>query len=193
MGERVSQLWFSEFILSGSDMTNDRKLFFFALALVLFLAASCKRGAEKKFKPSKLAGELYSGQSLQKVERTLDIMAGNFDTVEDRKPLPSDTRPPYRLLVISKKNARVEGQTGELMLTFFNDRLMTSQFYPADLATARAAVEAGQSLSLASGESHIEPSTRVWVGKDQNGRTYIGWIDKSLQAEQDAWVKQYGQ
>jgi hypothetical protein len=31
------------------------------------------------------------------------------------------------------------------------------------------------------------------VGKDENGRNYIGWIDKSLQAEQDAWIKQYGQ
>ena len=29
---------------------------------------------------------------------------------------------------------------GELELTFFNDRLMTAQFYPADIAAARAAV-----------------------------------------------------
>jgi hypothetical protein len=70
---------------------------------------------------------------------------------------------------------------------------MTSQLYPSDLAAARAAVEAGQSISLASGESRIQPSTRVWIGKDESGRSYIGWIDKTLQAEQDAWVKQYGQ
>src|SRR5471032_2752659 len=174
-------------------MTNYKKLLLCTIALILCLAASCKRKSEKDFKPSKLAGELFSGQSLQTAERKLDMMAGNFDIIEDRTPLPSDTRPPYRLLVISKKNARIEGQSGELVLTFFNDRLMTSQFYPADMAAARGAVEAGQELSLAGGDSHIQPSTRVWVGKDETGRGYIGWIDKTLQAEQDAWVKQYGQ
>ncbi|HVJ05101.1 MAG TPA: hypothetical protein VM578_05485 [Candidatus Saccharimonadales bacterium] len=175
-------------------MTNYKRLLFCILVVVLcLLAASCKRKSEKEFKPSKLAGELFSGQSLQTAERKLDMMGGNFDILVDRTPLPSDSRPPYRLLVISKKNARVAGQAGELVLTFFNDRLMTSQFYPVDMASARAAVESGQSITLADGEAHIDPSTRVWVGKDEGGRSYIGWIDKSLQAEQDAWVKQYGQ
>jgi hypothetical protein len=161
------------------------------MAVILF-TASCKRQGEKKFHPSRLAGELFSGQSLQTAERKLDMMAGNFDVLEDRYPLPSDTRPPYRLLVISKKNARIDGQPGELVLTFFNDRLMTSQFYADDMASARAAVAAGENLLLAGGEDHIDPSTRVWVGKDQGGRSYLGWIDKTLQAEQDAWVNQYG-
>jgi hypothetical protein len=163
------------------------------MALAVFLAGSCKRSSEKDFKPSKLAAGLFSGQSLQTAERKLDMMAGNFDILEDRTPLPSDTRPPFRLLVISKKNARIEGQAGELVLTFFNDRLMTAQFYPSDIAAARSAVEGGQQISLAGGNSSILPSTRVWVGKDEAGRSYIGWIDKTLQAEQDAWVKQYGQ
>jgi hypothetical protein len=174
-------------------MTNSKRLLLCATVLALFFAASCKRQGEKDFKPSRLAGDLFSGQSLQTVERKIGGMAGSFDILVDRSPLPSDTRPPYRLLVISKKDARIEGQAGELVLTFFNDRLMTAQLYPADLDAARAAVEAHQKLSLAAGDSHIAPSTRVWMGKDEAGRSYIGWIDKSLQAEQDAWVKQYGQ
>jgi hypothetical protein len=174
-------------------MTKHKRLILGALAIILLSAASCKRhGDEKKFHPSPLAGGLYSGQSLQTAERKLDMMAGNFDVLVDRTPLPSDTRPPYRLLVISKKNSRIDGQPGELVLTFFNDRLMTSQFYSDDMAAARTAVEAEDKLSLAGGDAHIEPSTRAWVGKDENGRSYIGWIDKSLQAEQDAWIKQYG-
>ncbi len=128
---------------------------------------------------------------MEAVERKLN--GGSFEVIEDRTPLPSDTRPAYRLLVISKKDARVDGQAGELVLTFFNDRLMTSQFYSADVAAARAAVEAGERFSLSGGDAHIQPSTRVWVGKDENGRSYIGWIDKALQGEQDAWLKQYGQ
>lgn len=173
-------------------MTTRKQWLFCATALLLCFAVGCKH-SEKEFKPSKLAPGLFSGQSLQTVERKLDIMAGNFDVLVDRTPLPSDTRPPYRLLVISKKNQRLAGQPGELVLTLFNDRLMTTQFYPVDMVAARAATEAEQGFTLSSGDSYVQPSTRVWVGKDENGRSYIGWIDKSLQAEQDAWVKQYGQ
>jgi len=180
------------FILFGRLMTRYKRLFCCAVALSL-LFGGCRRKSEKEFQPSKLSPELFSGQSLQTVERKLTMMAGDFDILVDRSPLPSDTRPPYRLLVISKKNARINGQSGELVLTFFNDRLMTTQFFSADLAAARAAVEAAERISLSGLEAHIEPSTRVWVGKDENGRGYIGWIDKKLQAEQDAWVKQYGQ
>jgi hypothetical protein len=173
-------------------MKNDRATLLWVLALALIFSASCRHSGEKKFNPSKLAGELRSGQNLETTEKSLRTMSGRLDVLVDRSPLPSDTRPPYRLLVISKKDARVENQTGELVLTFFNDRLMTTQFYPQDMAAARAAVEAAQQISLASNQAHIEPSTRVWVGKDENGRAYIGWIDKTLQAEQDAWIKQYG-
>jgi hypothetical protein len=176
----------------ATTMMTTKQWLCCAAALLVSLAAGCKHN-EKEFKPSKLASGLFSGQSLQTVERKLDMMAGNFDVVVDRTPLPSDTRPPYRLLVISKKNQRLIGQSGELVFTFFNDRLMTTQFYPVDMDAARGAMDAEQQVSLRGGEGHIEPSTRVWVGKDENGRSYIGWIDKSLQAEQDAWVKQYGQ
>ena len=174
-------------------MTDSKRLLLSAIVFALCVAGSCKRQSEEKFHPSPLAADLYSGQSLQTAERKLDMMAGNFEVLADRRPLPSDTRPPYRLLVISKKGARVDGQPGELVMTFFNDRLMTMQFYADDLAAARAAIEASQKVSLAGGASRLEPSTRIWVGKDETGRSYIGWIDKYLQAEQDAWIKQYGE
>lgn len=174
-------------------MTARIRLFGCAVLLVLCLAASCKQKDEEQFHPSPLAAGLFSGQSLQTADRKLNMMAGNFDVLVDRKPLPSDTRPPYRLLVISKKGVRVYDQPGELVLTFFNDRLMAMQFYAENMDAARAAVEAEQKISLLTGDAHIPPSTRVWVGKDEHGRNYIGWIDKGLQAEQEAWIQKYGQ
>lgn len=174
-------------------MTDSKRLLFCAVVLAVCLAASCKRKSEEEFHPSPLATDFYSGQSLQTAQRKLNMMAGNFDVLVDRRPLPSDTRPPYRLLVISKKGAKIDDQPGELVMTFFNDRLMTMQFYAENLGASRAAVEASQKISLAGGSSHLEPSTRIWVGKDETGRSYIGWIDKYLQAEQDEWIRQYGQ
>jgi uncharacterized protein (DUF2164 family) len=175
-------------------MTNAKRLTICAVLLGLSLAVGCKHHGEgeNEFHPSPLAAGLYSGQSLQTADRKLNMMAGNFDVLLDRKPLPSDTRPPYRLLIISKKGAQVEGQQGELVLMFFNDRLMAMQFYAQNMNAARAAVEAQQHISLREGASHLEPSTRVWIGKDEQGRNYIGWIDKALQAEQEAWIRQYG-
>jgi hypothetical protein len=201
----MGQAWtrirrWGEFILSGNDMKPEMRfrsavvlpVLLSALLLPLLVTAvSCKKEDKEKFKPSRLAGNLYSGASLETVQRKLDLMDGSFDILVDRSPLPSDTRPPYRLLVISKKHASLYGQSGELVLTLFNDRLMTVQFYTKHLAAARKAVAAEQKISLAGGETHIQPSTRVWVGKDENRRSYIGWIDKKLQAEQDAWLNQY--
>jgi hypothetical protein len=161
------------------------------LVLALLPVAGCHHKDEKKMTPSKLAGGLSSGATLHEVEKKLGIAEGSYEVLEQREPLPSDTRPPYRLLVISSKQRKVFGQSGELVMTFFNDRLMTMQFYAADIVGARSAVEREQQLSLADGQNHIPPTTRVWVGKDENQRGYIGWIDKALQGEQDAWVRQY--
>jgi hypothetical protein len=175
-------------------MTICMRAFFFGIVLALCCGPACKhKGEQENFKPSQLAAGLYSGQSLQTADRKLDMMAGNFDVLVDRKPLPSDTRPPYRLLIIAKKGAQVEGQPGEMVLTFLNDRLMAMQFYAQNMDAARAAVEARQHISLRGGDAHLEPSTRIWIGKDDQGRNYIGWIDKALQAQQEAWIRQYGQ
>src|SRR6266511_4100701 len=117
-------------------MTNSKRLLLYALVFALCLAVSCKRKGDAEFHPSPMAADLYSGQSLQTAERKLDMMAGNFDVLVDRRPLPSDTRPPYRLPVISRKGARVDGQPGELVLTFFNDRLVVMQCCGDGLAPA---------------------------------------------------------
>lgn len=197
-GTRI--LGFAEFILSGNAMKHSNpsrriavlSLLLAALPLLLLPSASCRRSNEKpKFHPSRLAGKLYSGESLEGVERKLNMMDGSFNVVVDRAPLPGDKRPPYHILVISKKNMKLYGQTGKLELTFYNDRLMTEQFYADDIDAAIRAVGAAEKISLARGDAHLQPSTRIWVGKDENRRAYIGWIDKFLQTQQDAWLNRY--
>ena len=174
-----------------------------ALLLVLFAMASACRRNPDELQPSPLAPGLFSGQSLEAVERELKMMDGSFDILVDRVPLPSDTRPPYRLLLISRKNQVLADQKGELELTFFNDQLMTARFFPAPppmnapspayIASAQASFERLQKFTIVSGQSELPPSTRIWVGKDENQRSYVGWTDKKLRLKQDAWVRQYGQ
>lgn len=168
-----------------------RKALLLTIVTALMLAGACRK--KDDFKPSKLVGPLYSGQSLETVERKLDLKAGDWETLEDRRPLSSDKRPPFRILTISKHEFPMLGVAGkQLVMTFYNDRLMTVQFYPYDLDAFRSALSSQDNVSLSQqNDARVAPSTRVWLGKDNDGREYFGFIDKTLQAEYDDWVKKY--
>jgi len=156
-----------------------------AVALLL-LVSGCRK--KETFEPSRLFDETYSGQSLQAVERKLHLRAGDWNVVEDQRSLSGGSEPPSRLYIISKPSYQGYGSEGELVLTFFNDELVGTRFFPTDMKTACAAVEQQQSIGLCSGgDARIDPFTRVWIGKDNAGRRYLGWIDKQRQAALDNW------
>jgi len=156
------------------------------VAFLLLLSIGCKK--KEAFQPSRLFGKTYSGQSLQAVERQLHLRAGDWNVVEDQRSLSGQAEPPSRLYIISKPGFQAYGTDGDLILTFFNDELVGTRFYGSEISKACAAVESEQSLGLCSGgDAHMEPSTRVWIGKDQSNRSYIGWIDKQRQAVLDNW------
>ena len=136
---------------------------------------------------------LMSGYSPEKVRRELNLKAGDWDVLEDRRPLVSDRRPEFRMLTVSRPGFAKFGASGELVMTFYNDRLMTTLFYPTDLDALRSGLarEAGISFS-SQGDARIEPTTRVWIGKADDGRTYIGWIDLELERRQNEWLDKYG-
>lgn len=161
-----------------------------AVALVLG-APACKK---KDFEPSKMVGPLYSYQSLETVERKLDLKPGDWNVLENRKPLSTDTRPMFRIFTFSKKDFPLLDTPGKnLVMTFYNDRLMTVQFYPYNMSAFKSAL-AGDGVNLSSeGDAHIPPSTHVWLGKDDHGQLYVGFMDKVLEAEHDAWMAKYSQ
>lgn len=167
----------------------NRTLLALLILLAILSSAACRKS--DKHEPSKLITPLYSGQSLQAVQRELKWEAGSWDVLNDRRPLSGDTRPPFRILEISKKNWSHHGVSGELVLTFYNDRLMTAQFYPVDLEQYKSVLARDEIVFSAEGDAKIEPATRVWIGKDRDGRSYVGWIDRNLQIEHDHWVKMY--
>jgi hypothetical protein len=161
----------------------------------ILLALACVPGCRGKdeFKPSKLIAPLASGYSLKKVQRELKLNSGDWEVLEDRRPLTSDQRPEFRILTISRQSFAKFGTSGQLVMTFYNDRLMTTLFYPTDMEALRSGLarEAGINFST-QGDARIEPTTRVWIGKARDGRSYIGWIDLELERQQDEWLDKYG-
>ena len=162
-----------------------------AILVALLLLAGCHKKDE--FKPSKLIGPLYSGKSLEAVERDLNLKAGDWDVLEDRRPLTSDKRPPFRIFTISKEGFPVLGVPGrQLVMTFYNDRLMTVQFYPHNLDSFKAALASQDSVGFSpENDAFVPPSTRIWVGKDSDKQVYVGFIDRTLQQEYEDWVRKY--
>ncbi|MDT8067610.1 MAG: hypothetical protein ROO76_05520 [Terriglobia bacterium] len=169
-----------------------RRLLILIVATVLLLGiSSCRK---KNFEPSKFAGDLYSYQSLETVERKLDLKPDDWDVLENRKPLSTDTRPMFRIFTFSKKDFPLLNTPGQnLIMTFYNDRLMTVQFYPYNMSAFKSALAADGTTLSSDGDSDIPPSTRVWVGKDAQGKLYVGFMDKKLEAEHDAWMARYSQ
>ncbi len=167
-----------------------RKALTLATAVTMLFVVGCKKD---EFKPSKLVGPLYSGQSLETVERKLDLKPGDWEVLEDRKPLSSDKRPMFRIFTFSKKQFPLLDTPGQdMVLSFYNDRLMTVQFYPYNLDAFKAALQSQDGVALSpDGDSSVAPSTRIWVGKDPSKKLYVGFMDKALQAEHDEWMKKY--
>ncbi len=168
-----------------------RKSIILVTVPLLLLLGACRK--KDDFKPSKLVGPLYSGKSLEAVQRDLNLKAGDWDVLEDRRPLSSDKRPPFRIFTILKKEFPMLGVSGrQLIMTFYNDRLMTVQFYPYSLDTFKSALAAKDSVSITpEGDAFVAPSTRIWIGKDNQGQLYVGFIDRTLQKEYDDWVRKY--
>lgn len=162
------------------------------LAGVLILGAckSQKKDEEPKIDPSPLLKPAMSTWNFEKTRRTLNY--DHWETIEDRKPLVSDKRPPFRILIIKVPNYKDHGYTGNLVLQFYNDRLMRSQYYVDDMKGYLNVAGADEKVALGNDKSgHIEPHTRVWLGKEADGHEYLGMEDEILKQQMNDWINRY--
>ncbi|HVP64683.1 MAG TPA: hypothetical protein VMT82_07295 [candidate division Zixibacteria bacterium] len=157
------------------------------LVVISALTAVSCRHKKDEIPPTPLGCGLESVMSQAKVERKLNVKSSEWEVVEDRRPLSTDTRPMFHILTISHKGATCGGDRGELQLTFFNDRLMYMQFYADDFDAARNAA----GLNPHTGDTHIPPNTRAWAGRSEDRRQYLGWMDLLLKREYDDWINTY--
>jgi hypothetical protein len=157
-------------------------LLLLTLLAVGLAGVGCRK--DKGPKPTDLIPPLKSRMSVEAAMHKLK--ASQWTTIEDQHPVVVGGRYAWRSQVLSVGEREFYGQSGELRLTFFNDRLVSTQFYPRDLDSALAAVNAADKTDVGKGgDALLSISTRVWQGRDNMDRDYIGWVDKILQAERD--------
>lgn len=84
------------------------------------------------------------------------------------------------------------GETGELLLTFFNDRLYGTAFYPSDMESYLLALKR-DGLDLPRGSEPLELSDhiRIWNVSSQEEGVYVAWRDERLLTEHETWLRCY--
>lgn len=138
---------------------------------------------------TKLINGIESYQNVDEFKTSLSRDSVQWEESED-KPSPKG-RPPYNVHVITLKNFCHLGFTGELVVTFFNNRLMATTFYPLDAAKYVVAVEKKEVLQLSGKEAKLPPHTRVRVDVDYKNRAFVDWADIRLDQEHELWIRKY--
>ena len=103
------------------------------------------------------------------------------------------SRPPHLFVEVQVNNYRHHGVEGSFTGAFFNNRLSTVLFYPADVDTYLKHLATETNLDLVNSAEIVEPELhrRTWVYLDHTGKKYVGWEDTRLRDEMRLWIKRY--
>lgn len=140
----------------------------------------------------KLINGLESYLSINETKRRLP----SWDVIEQSGLKPQDKRPPFNIYKVAVKNYSHLGISGELHVQFFNNRLLSTWFYPDALDKYMQLLKDKEGLTFQKSrdglkEAAIPPYTRIWVQSDFKGQQYVGWEDTRLAREFNLWIKRY--
>ncbi len=161
---------------------RSRSLAIFALILASLLAAcsSAKRGSTKLFE------EIPSNSTRQQVKAQLHLeRLGNGWTEK------VDKHPQYEFVTMIGPQESY-GVPGELTLTFYNDRLMSTSF-KANCDEYRSAL-GGRGITVPnfpSQEVTLDRRTRFRYDQQETNCRYL-WVDPVLEDEWKEWSKKNG-
>jgi len=159
-------------------------LLLLSTVLSLWFATACR-----STKPTQLCDGFQSYESPQSVRSQLGAL-GVW-----KEKLQEDPRgsPPYRLLTMSGPFT-LSGVDGELLLIFYNDRLMECYFTTGDGPRLISAFrELHHEVPRDAGaEITIDRRTKFRYIVIANGLYRFVWTDPSLEGEHTDWMKRYG-
>jgi len=165
------------------------------------LLAACILGCEASSDPNvylkveevrtKLALDLPSYSTFAEVKELLQLRDDQIEVLENSQSPQGARRPQFNIFTIKLENIEIAGYRGDLALSFFNDRLESTWFYPEDfegfansLDLDRSALESRQGVMK-------KPFTRMWIYTDFQQKPYIGWEDVRLSQQKMDWIDRY--
>lgn len=139
---------------------------------------------------TKLINGIESYQTVDEFKAILEKDSLHWEESQDMQPPPKG-RPPFNMHTITIKHYKGLGFTGELTITFFNNRLISTTFYPNDVGKYVDAIVKIERLNFDKNEARIPPYTRIRRATDHKGREYVDWSDIRLDSEVELWIKKY--
>jgi len=137
-----------------------------------------------------LIDTIKSYQSINEFKGFLSRRSFRWEESEDQ-PSPKG-RPPFNMHTITIKNYVHLGFSGELDIAFFNNRLISTRFYPTDPEKYIEVLGEVAGIRFDSAqEAKLLRHTRVRFGIDYKGRKYVDWSDFRLDKEVELWIKRY--
>lgn len=112
------------------------------------------------------------------------------NVVEETSLAKDNSKPPYRIYTLSIAPYKHLDQSGALFITFYNDRLLQTAFYPERLDDYVAALKKS-GTGVRFGQELAVGHTTIWIGIDFDNKHYVGWADKRLREQQRRWLARY--
>lgn len=122
---------------------------------------------------------------LPKLPREVEIKV-----VEETSLSRGNATPPYRVYAVSLSPFEHLGQPGKLILTFYNNRLLQTAFYPERLDAYVKALR-GSGVAVEFAAELAKDHTVIWIGRNFDNKEYVGWADKRLREQQRRWLANY--
>lgn len=139
---------------------------------------------------TKLINGIESYQSIEEFRKFLDRSTLIWKVSQDSKPSPKG-RPPFNISTITIKNYLHLGFSGDLEISFFNNRLAATTFYPSDVGKYIVALATEGIKFDTNHEAKLSPHTRVRSAVNYKGQKYVDWSDIRLDKEVELWIKRY--
>jgi hypothetical protein len=130
--------------------------------------------------------------SVEDLENHLRRKSVAWEIKRGSRPAPEDKRPPFIVDTVTIKNYSHLGFSGELVVEFFNNRLVGTKFWPQKIDRYVKRLASTEKLDIIGNqEVMVSKYTRIWVAVDHLGRSYVGWEDVRLNNEMEIWIKRY--
>lgn len=139
-----------------------------------------------------LIGGIESYWSIEDLEKHLRKASLSWELKRGSRPGPGDKRPPFIVDTVTIKNYSHLGFSGELVVEFFNNRLVGTKFWPQEIDKYIKHLASTEKLDIVGNqEVMLSKYTRIWIAVDYLGEKYVGWEDVRLNKEMETWIKRY--
>jgi hypothetical protein len=159
--------------------------------LMAWSVASC--GSESFTEVESPRAPLFPGyESYAPREEVMRRLPRHMDAkvVEETSLVNDGSKPPYRILALRIAPYSHLDQSGALLITFYNDRLLQTAFYPDELNDYVTALKKS-GIGVKFGQELVKGHTTIWIGTDFDNQQYVGWADKRLREQQRRWLAKY--